>query len=436
MSGAAVTSWNRRPVVGGQSVVYLRDRGAPLPALSKPFIAYGNGRSYGDVCLNEGGVLLNTRRLDKFVAFDAGSGRLCCEAGVLLGEILDVVVPRGWFLPVTPGTAHVTVGGAIANDVHGKNHHVAGSFGHHVRRLALRRSDGSLLVCGPDAEPVWFAATVGGLGLTGVIVWAEIQLIALQSPFMAVEPQPFSHLDEFWDLNAAASAAWPYTVAWIDCMEPPGGRRRGRGVLLCARHAEASAGTAAPPGKPRRIGVDAPFSLVRPLTARLFNEQYFRRQRRARAHAAHFRDYFYPLDRLLDWNRLYGKRGFFQYQCVLPFAAARDALPALLARIGASRETAFLGVLKSFGELRPVGMLSFARPGVTLAVDFPNRGASTARLFADLDAVVVDAGGALYPAKDARMPAHVFRAGFPAAGEFAGYVDAGASSSFWRRVSA
>jgi FAD/FMN-containing dehydrogenase len=435
LKGRPVTSWNRWPVLRDQAVVHLHDRDAPLPALPRPFIAYGNGRSYGDVCLNEGGFLLATRRLDKFISFDRSSGRLCCEAGVLLGQILGLILPSGWFLPVTPGTRYVTVGGAIANDVHGKNHHVAGSFGHHVLRLALRRSDGSVLVCARDREPAWFAATVGGLGLTGVIVWAEIQLLPVNSEMMVIQARRFHRLDEFWELNAIANAGWPYTVAWIDCLARSK-NGAGRGVLFCGRHAPQDTDPATPPRRNWRIGLDPPFALVGPLRARVFNALYFRKQRDARERHAHFLPFFYPLDGILDWNRFYGKRGFFQHQCVLPHAEARDALHAMLKRIARSRETPFLGVLKSFGDLQPVGLLSFTRPGVTLAVDFPNRGASTARLLSDLDTIVLEACGALYPAKDARMPPRVFRAGFPAADEFARYLDPGASSSFWRRVTA
>jgi FAD/FMN-containing dehydrogenase len=432
---AAATSWSRWPRSRDQEILRLYDRHAALPRLQAPYIAYGNGRSYSDVCQNEGGILLDTRGLDKFIHFDRDRGRLCCEAGILLQDILDLVVPHGWFLAVTPGTRYVTLGGAIANDVHGKNHHVAGSFGQHVTRLGLRRSDGSLLVCGPDQESAWFAATVGGLGLTGVIIWAEIQLVAVESEAVLIETRSFEDLEGFWEVNAEGSAAWPYTVAWIDCMARRG-RRAGRGVLLCGRHAPRDAGRVKPPRGALRIGLDPPFSLVRSWTARPFNALYYRKGRGRQSRLGHFRPFFYPLDGVHDWNRLYGRKGFFQYQCVLPMPGASDVLAAMLGRIAASRETAFLGVLKSFGDDRPVGLLSFPRPGVTLAVDFPNGGTSTLRLLADLDAIVLSAGGALYPAKDSRMPAEVFRAGYPRLEEFMRFVDPGASSGFWRRVTA
>lgn len=429
-----VTSWNRWPVFRDQTVIRLYDRAASLPQSGRPCIAHGNGRSYSDVCLNDGGVLLDTRGLDRFIGFDPGAGVICCEAGVLLADIVRLAVPQGWFLPVTPGTLQVTVGGAIANDVHGKNHHVAGSFGRHVRRLGLRRSDGELKTCGPDDEPAWFAATVGGLGLTGVILWAEIQLIAIASEQMELQSTRFGSLEEFWAINDEATGRWTYTVAWIDCLARSRGKP-GRGWLHCGRHAAAPARGVDRPDRSRRVLVEPPLSLVNRASARLFNALYYRSPRAA-AVGGHFQPFFYPLDRLGDWNRLYGPRGFLQYQCVLPPANARQALPMILARIGASRETAFLGVLKTFGDFPAAGLLSFPRAGATLAVDFPHRGERSLRLFRDLDRIVHEAGGALYPAKDARMPATMFRAGFARMEEFTRYVDPMMSSSFWRRVSA
>lgn len=429
----AVTAWNRWPVYRDQSVVRLYDRDSPLPALPRPFVAHGNGRSYSDVCLNDGGFLLDTCGLDKFISFDRAAGRLRCEAGVLLRDVVALVVPQGWFLPVTPGTLQVTVGGAIANDVHGKNHHVSGSFGRHVLQVGLRRSDGRLLTCGPDSQPGWFAATVGGLGLTGVILWAEMQLLPLPSETMLLRTRRFRCLEEFWTLNAEAGSSWPYTVAWVDCLS--GSRRaRGRGVLFCGRHAPKPAGRLSPPGRSLRMGFDPPASLVNRWTARLFNGAYYRAHGADRAGLCHYLRFFYPLDRIEDWNRLYGPRGFFQYQCVLPSPQAGTQLGEILARIAGSGQASCLAVLKTFGEFAPPGMLSFARPGVTLAVDFPNRGGSTVKLLQDLDDVVLAADGALYPAKDARMPARLFRAGYPRLAEFMPYVDPMISSSFWRRV--
>lgn len=426
-------SWNRWPVFVDQRTHVLYDRHAPVPDLRARVIAYGNGRSYGDVCLNEGETVLLTRRLDKFIQFDRETGRLTCEAGVLLDEILAVAVPQGWFLPVTPGTRFITVGGAIANDVHGKNHHAAGSFGHHVLRLCLKRSDGTEIICGPSQSPDWFAATVGGLGLTGLISWAEIQLSPLVSEWMHTRSERFETLDEFWQLSTESGSAWPYTVAWVDCLSARAGRVRG--LLLCGRHVDRDSAYRRGQGITLRIPFDPPFSLVNSVTLRLFNAWYYRRAKTGEAGVAHYIPFLYPLDGILDWNRVYGSKGFHQYQCVLPPMTARPALQELLNRITASGQGSFLAVLKAFGDMQPTGLLSFPRPGVTLALDFPNHGKATLKLFDDLDRIVLDAGGALYPAKDARMPARVFRAGYPALDAFTRFVDPRFSSSFWRRVS-
>ena len=394
-------------------------------------LAHGMGRSYGDVCLNSGGVVLRTTGLDRFIALDRAAGLLRCEAGVTLRQILELCLPMGWFLAVTPGTREVTVGGAIANDVHGKNHHAAGSFAHHLRRLELLRSTGERVVCGPGEHPELFAATVGGLGLTGLITWAEIELQPVANAFMTVRTTRFQDLGAFWELNAAAEAAWPYTVAWIDCLAQ--GARRGRGVFMAARHAAAQARLPAWKERRRSMPVDPPASLVNGLSLRAFNTLYWHRAREGTA-LSHYLPYFYPLDAIANWNRIYGRRGFYQYQCVLPPSSMREGIDALLQRISRSGEGSFLAVLKTFGDRPSLGLLSFARPGATLALDFPNRGASTLRLFEELDAVVAEAGGALYPAKDARMPPRMFRGSFARWEQFAGFVDPAFSSDFWRRV--
>lgn len=425
-------SWNRWPRVEHRKVLAVNDRAAPLPIGEGTLLAHGNGRSYGDVCLNEAGCLLMTRGLDRFMAFDRITGRLQCEAGVLLKDVLDLVVPQGWFLPVTPGTRFVTVGGAIANDVHGKNHHAAGTFGHHVCRLELHRSDGQRILCGPHENGDWFAATVGGLGLTGLITWAELQLKPIVNPYMWVETRRFSNLAEFWSINAEAEHGWPYTVAWIDCLSGDNGHVRG--IYSAGNHAPPQAGLPCFKETARRVPFSPPFSLVNAVTLRAFNALYYRQPIQTGPQLTHYVPYFYPLDGVLEWNRIYGRRGFFQYQCVLPPETMKDGIAELLHRIGRSGQGSFLAVLKTFGNKPSIGMLSFPRPGATLALDFPNLGDPTQRLFRELDAVVMDAGGALYPAKDARMPPDMFHSGYPQLQAFKGFIDPAFSSSFWRRV--
>lgn len=426
--------WGRLPGGEPAGVLALVDRDAGLPNCEgRVALPFGNGRSYGDTCRNSGGVLLDARRLDRWIGFDPATGVLRCESGVLLRDILELVVPRGWFLPVTPGTRDVTVGGAIANDVHGKNHHAAGSFGHYVRCFELVRTTGERMVCGPAQYPQWFAATVGGLGLTGVITWAELQLIRVANPYMSVQTERFSALGEFWDMNARFELTWPYTVAWIDCLAQ--GKARGRGVFMAARHAAAQARMPAWRERRRGVPIVPPVSLVNGVSLRAFNTAYWHKARDRRA-LMHHVPYFYPLDAIAHWNRIYGRAGFYQYQCVVPPSTMRDAIDVLLRRVARSGQGSFLAVLKTFGNRPSAGLLSFPRPGATLALDFPNRGSSTQRLFDDLDAVVREAGGALYPAKDARMPPRMFAAGYPEADRFEPFIDPGFGSDFWRRVRA
>jgi FAD/FMN-containing dehydrogenase len=442
MPRGMVSSWGNL-IRAEHELRRLTSRHAAFPELPArcSVLPFGNGRSYGDSCLNLGGALLEMRALDRFIAFDRDAGVIVCEAGLLLDELLEVTVPAGWFVPVTPGTRFVTIGGAIANDVHGKNHHVAGTFGRHVRRFELLRSTGARLACSSTENPEWFAATIGGLGLTGVITWAEIQLRRIATPWLEVETIRFGGLAEFFELCAQSDRGWEHTVAWIDCTRSPGSGL-GRGLLQRANHLERE-----PPGQAaaaRRASAPhlkmpfvPPVSLVNGPTLRAFNTFYYHRQRAPRAKTGqHYQRFFYPLDGVLNWNRLYGARGFYQYQCVVPLAAGREAVAALLARVAASGQGSFLAVLKLFGAILSPGMLSFPMEGVTLALDFPNRGAKLARLLAQLDELVAEAGGRLYPAKDARMPGSLFRNGYPRWREFVPFIDPRHSSSFWRRVMA
>ncbi|MGH7513873.1 MAG: FAD-binding oxidoreductase [Gemmatimonadales bacterium] len=431
----AYSSWGRYPAARPAAVLPVVWRSDP-PALDRvpgPVLAYACGRSYGDSCLNDGGTLLDVRRLDRLIAFDEAAGLLRCEAGVTLAAILDVVVPRGWFLPVVPGTRWVSVGGAIANDIHGKNHHRSGTFGRHVTCLELARSSGERIVCTPD-EPL-FQATVGGLGLTGLILWAEIRLKRVPGAGISQERIRFPSLEAFFDL-AAEDSAHEYTVAWVDCLA--GGSRLGRGIYLRGDHAPMDGAPASPLDATRlHVPFEAPAGLINRLTMGAFNEAYYRRQfRRRQQEIVPYARFFFPLDAVGDWTRLYGPGGFLQYQCVVPDAPGDGPIRTIFERISRSDEPACLGVLKRFGEARSPGWLSFPRTGITLAVDFPFRGPRTLALLEELDAVVRDSDGAVYPAKDARMSAASFAAFFPAAPRLEVHRDPKYSSSFWRRVHA
>ncbi|MGE5258709.1 MAG: FAD-binding oxidoreductase [Hyphomicrobiales bacterium] len=428
-------SWGRYPQFD-QSGIRLHWRSQPLPIQEQASISYlpfGNGRSYGDSCLNEGGLLLDARGLDRFIAFDSDKGFLRCESGVLLADILAFSVPRGWFLPVVPGTKFVTVGGAVANDIHGKNHHSAGTFGCYVRCLELLRSNGQRLLCSPSENAEWFRATIGGLGLTGLILWAEIELKRIHNATMEVETVRFSGLDDFFDLCAESDPLYEYTVAWIDCMAQ--GLHVGRGIFLRGKHAGPNAVSVDPPR--RRIGIPVvlPFPLITRLTAHGFNQIHYRMQSRTRSSGfEHYERFFFPLDGIRHWNRLYGHRGFLQYQCVIPLVENRTPLREILNRIVHRSVDAYLGVLKIFGNRRSPGLLSFPRSGVTIALDFHHHGRHTLQLLEDLDEIVLSAGGAVNPYKDARMSEASFKRYYPRWQELEGFRDPKFSSSFWRRV--
>jgi FAD/FMN-containing dehydrogenase len=430
-------SWGRYPRTTPVQIlpIYWRSDTPRIDRFLQSVLPFGQGRSYGDSCQNDGGILLDTSPLSRFIEFDEIGGVIQCEAGVTLADILHLAVPRGWFLPVTPGTKYVSVGGAIANDVHGKNHHKAGTFGCHIKRFELLRSSGERFLCSPTQNAEYFRATIGGLGLTGLILWAELQLKVISNPYIAMEHISFSNLKEFFALAASSDGTHEYTVAWMDCFAH--GKQLGRGVFFRGNHAESFQG-ALPHAKPRRtirLRCDLPSFLLHNLTIRTFNSAYYYTHAfKQGTKLVHYDPFFYPLDAIQEWNRLYGHQGFLQYQCVVPYDGKDSVIRDILGRISDSRKGSFLGVLKLFGTQRSPGMLSFPRPGVTLAVDFRYEGAATLKLLSELDAMVSQAGGAVYPAKDARMSARSFQGFFPEWSAFASYVDPQFSSSFWRRV--
>ncbi len=430
-------SWGGYPKAQPQHVHPIRWPHEPLPRNNQKtsMLPYANGRSYGDSCQNNGGTLLTTHRLQRFISFDDSTGILRCEGGVLLADILDCVVPRGWFLPVTPGTKYVSLGGAIANDVHGKNHHKAGTFGHHVRTVELLRSTGERITCSRQHHTELFRATIGGLGLTGLIVWADIQLKPITSPCIAVERIRFSGLDEFFDLSMQSDASFEYTVAWIDCFAKQ--QRTGRGVFIRGNHCTDNSQSLT--HIPRRNTLTVPFHIPSAFLnsgiMKLLNRAYYHIQPRqlTQSHEP-YEKFFYPLDALLHWNRLYGTRGFLQYQCVIPCHDEQEGIRELLNIIHQSQQGSFLAVLKKFGSIPSPGLLSFPKPGTTLALDFPFLGDQTLTLLTKLNNIVRETGGAVYPAKDAHMSRQDFQAYFPCWHVLEQLRDPGFSSSFWRRV--
>jgi FAD/FMN-containing dehydrogenase len=395
-----------------------------------PGIAHGMGRSYGDEGLNPGGTLWTTTSLDHFESFDEQTGHLTCESGVLLRDIQNAFITRGWMLPVTPGTQFVTVGGAIANDVHGKNHHIRGSFCNHVLSLDLLRTNGNVMHCSQTGNAEYFAATAGGMGLTGIITRAEIGLIRTPSPWLETQTIPFTSIDSFLLLSDESKGKWEYTVSWIDCLSG----RNIRGLFMRANPIGISSGPS-PRSNSHSVPLTAPISLVNRLTLRGLNSAYYHMNaRNTERKILHYKSFFYPLDHLANWNRMYGPEGFFQYQSVIPHPAAKHAISMMLQAISQAGQGSFLTVLKDFGEKEALGMMSFPMPGVTFALDFPNYGATTHKLFRRLDTIVQEAGGRLYTAKDARMPRELFEAGYPRLKEFTKYRDPGISSAMSKRL--
>ena len=429
-------SWGR-VVRRKQRVAFPRFR-EDLPRLLSDYesgtvLPVGLRRSYGDSVLNSEGRIISMSGLDRFMALDTSTGILRAEAGVTLSEIMRRVVPHGFFLLVTPGTRSVTLGGAIANDVHGKNHHCAGTFGRHVLSFGLLRHDGEAITATAVDSGGLFAATIGGLGLTGLIEWAEIKLQPIKSSQLDVDIIPYGSLSEFWDIAEASNATHEHTVAWIDCTT--GGKGAGRGIF--SRGNWSSEGGLVPHGDDGRLRVpiDAPSGLLNRLTVGAFNHLYHAAQtRKAGSLRQHYGQFFHPLDGIADWNRLYGRRGFWQYQCAIPRQSMKEAVAALLKAIIASGQASFLAVLKTFGDARSPGLLSFPMEGATLALDFCNRGAKTLALFEKLDVIVRDARGRLYAAKDGRIPKDMWAAGYPDLERFLAYADPNFSSDFWRRV--
>jgi len=424
-------SWGRFPRSSHRRVqkVFWRDQLPEILRSAEPgsLLPYGMGRSYGDSCLNDGMDLLDCASLNRILDFDWETGRVRVETGISFADLLEVIVPHGWFLPVTPGTKFVTVGGAIANDVHGKNHHCAGTFGRHVEQIMVFRSDGSEVLCSSTSNPELFRATIGGLGLTGVIAWADLRLKRIAGNAIEVETIPFDSLDQFLSLSRASDEAWEYTVAWLDCLS----HRGTRGIFLRGKHA---AKTLVHRERTMRIPFTFPSGVLNRPTVSAFNRLYYSLKTHQKgASLIHYEQFFYPLDSLLNWNLLYGRRGFVQYQCVLPHEE-EGAVKRIVEMVSIPGQACFFAVLKAFGDIKSPGLLSFPRPGVTLALDFPMHGASTLKLLDALDEIVSANGGAVYPAKDARMSPATFRSSFPHWGDLVPFIDPKLSSSFWRRV--
>ncbi len=385
-------------------------------------IARGLGRSYGDPAINASHNVVLTDALDNLIHFDRDSHIVEAQAGVSLQTLLDVFMPRGYFLPVTPGTKFVTLGGAIAADVHGKNHHRDGSMVSFIIDLQLLTASGEVLICSRDENREVFWATVGGMGLTGIILSARLKLLPVATAYVTVDYHKAANLDEALEQFDTGDAQYQYSVAWIDCLAS--GASMGRSVIMQGNHAtmnDLSERQRENPLAPRRgralpMPCHAPGWALNPLSVKLFNAAFYRKHKNGRK-VEHYDPFFYPLDGVNDWNRLYGRRGLIQYQPVLPRETSRTALVALLELLTRSKRASFLAVLKSYGPQND-GMLSFPLAGHTLALDLPYTGRALLELIEAMDRIVLEHGGRLYLAKDACMSRATFEAGYPRLAEF------------------
>lgn len=405
-----------------------QDQPIPFDQPGMSFLPFGMGRSFGDVCLNDGNALLTTRKLNRILSFNQETGRLVAEAGTTFDEIQRMSIPKGWFLPVTPGTRYVSLGGAIGNDVHGKNHHCAGTFGHHVIQFELRRSDGSSLICSARQNPDWFRATIGGLGLTGLITWTEVQMKPVVNSLIDSETIRYDDVDEFYRLNDESVKKFEYAVAWVDTLSTQG---LGRGLFIRGNHnkdperkeRKTSSGTMV------TVPVVLPFSILNGLTLKMFNNIFYNVRPSRQTKTASLGPFFYPLDSIGAYHRLYGPGGVIQWQGLVPSKEAAREILAFSSRLGGS----FLTVMKVMENFGQAGLLSFSGNGVTIALDFPYS-RNVIELLPRLDEIVAAAGGRIYPAKDARMSGEHFRQFFPQWKELLPFIDPRFSSSFWRRV--
>jgi FAD/FMN-containing dehydrogenase len=414
-----ISGWGRYPVAEAVLVTPPSLRDLAIPS-DRTTICRGEGRSYGDAALSSQGIVLLTTSLERLIRFDPQTGVLVAEAGMTIDDVLTHAVPKGWFPPVTPGTKRVSLGGAVAADVHGKNHHRDGSIGRHVLELELMLADGSLVRCAPGSRSDLFWATIGGMGLTGVITTVTLQLKPIDTSWMIVQHARTPDLDAAFRWFEDEGEDDQYTVAWIDCLSR--GRSLGRTVAMRGHHAQAGelGASGLSTRKPRtlRVPFECPSWTINRYSVALFNQLYYSVQgRKSSPFRTDFDAFFYPLDALANWNLLYGRRGFLQYQFVIPDRRAVDGVRRVLERVTERRCPIFLAVLKKFGPAN-AAPLSFPESGYTLAMDLPMAGAATLRLLDELDEIVSSCSGRVYLAKDARLTPAAFRQMYPRLGEW------------------
>lgn len=418
-----IANWGNYPVVESDERFFsYEDQLQQLVKQSKPFIPRGNGRCYGDASLAD--ATITTTKFDKVLSFDTVNGIFQCQSGLTLDKVLEVIVPKGWFLPVTPGTKFITIGGAIGSDVHGKNHHVDGCFSNHVTEMEILLADGSFTVCSPTVQADLFEATCGGMGLTGMITKATFRLKKIETSYIKQKQIKAKNLEEIIRLFEEYKH-YTYSVAWIDCLKK--GDQFGRSILILGEHAAKEDlpekfrkdPLQLPKGKQINFPFNLPSWVLNSFTVKLFNFLYYGKNlKREINNVVGYEPFFYPLDAILNWNRGYGKKGFIQYQFVLPMEA-KAGLVEIIKRLSDKGIGSFLAVLKVFGQQD--SLISFPKEGYTLALDIPVR-PGLFEFLDELDKIVLQYGGRLYMSKDARMKPEVLKAGYPRLDEFTSIV--------------
>ncbi|PZR03202.1 MAG: FAD-linked oxidase [Flavobacterium psychrophilum] len=434
MTKSTVSNWGNYPSIDAKTKSFTsvseldQDQ---LPEAS--YIARGNGRCYGDSSLQS--HIISTLKYDKILEFDAKEGIIKCQSGITFSTLIDFLIPRGLFLPVTPGTKFITVGGAIASDIHGKNHHVEGSFQNHIIHIEVLLASGDIIECSREKESDLFMATCGGMGLTGIILSAKFRLKKIETALIKQVSIKARNLDHIFDLFEEFKST-TYSVAWIDCLQ--GGDKLGRSLLMVGEHATkqelgSDESLRNPNGKLKlSIPFNFPNIVLNKITIKIFNFLFYHKQIAARKESyVNFDKFFYPLDFINSWNRMYGNRGFVQYQFVLPIENSKEGLRKILSEINNQGMGSFLAVLKLFGNYE--GLISFPMQGYTLALDFPIR-KGLFEFLDRLDQIVVDCGGRIYLTKDARMDKKVFEKGYPNLERFKNIVKKFNPDLKWRSV--
>ena len=392
-------------------------------------LPYGLGKSYGDVCLNPDNYLIDCSFMNKFISFSEETGVLEAESGVTLNDILQIFVPKGYFLPVTPGTKFITLGGAIANDVHGKNHHKLGSFGNHILEIEILKTDGQKILCSKEFNYDLFKSTIGGLGLTGIITKAKLKLFKIGSVFLNTEYIKFNSFEEFFEINSYSEQEYEYTVAWVNASQI------GKGIYIRGNFLNENENNEIKLYLKKKLNIPINLPLINSISINIFNFLNQNKQlKKISKKINYFDKFFYPLDNIYNWNRLYGKNGFLQYQFVIPLENSLSKIKEIFKIIKENNLKSFLSVLKTFGNIKSVGILSFPIQGLTLAIDFKISNYKLFETLDILDKIVLEAGGRIYPAKDCRMKGEVFFSSYNIDQNFLNNIDIKISSGFWRRI--